>query len=134
MKKLLIGLVFVLGFFATNQVNAAEADNTQKCANEGSGYCIDLQEPIVGAVSISGANGIELVSNYISLLYKYAASVIGIMCVLVIVVSGVQIVLGGTNQENVSQARGRILQAVLSLALLFLSAAILKTVNPGFFT
>jgi len=133
MKKLLIGLALVFGFFVTNQANAVE--NTEACPNtDEGGYCVDLKESIRGAVSVSGKNGVELVSNYISLVYKYAASVIGILCVLVIVVSGVQIVIGGTNQENVSQARGRILQAVLSLALLFLSAAILKTINPGFFT
>jgi hypothetical protein len=137
MKKLIISFVFVIGFFLTNQtvVNATETTTTEdKCTNKEGEYCIELQEPIAGQSTVRGKNGVDLISEYISLAYKYIASIIGILCVLVVVISGVQIIIGGTNQEYVSQARGRILQALLSLALLFLSSAILKTINPGFFT
>ncbi len=136
MKKFLIVFCLVLGIFFTNQeiVKAVESTAIDKCTNKEGEYCIELKEPIIGVFTVRGTNGVELISNYISLAYKYVASVIGVICVLVVVISGVQIIIGGTNQEYVSQARGRIIQALLSLALLFLSAAILKTINPGFFT
>lgn len=96
-------------------------------------YHVELQESINGVDQITGNNGTELVGNYITILYKYGASIIGIAAVLIIVVSGIQIIIGGANPEGVNQAKTRILQAILSLVLLFLSAAILKTINPGFF-
>lgn len=101
----------------------------------GSGYtyCVELQEAVAGQETVVGRTGIDLISRYISLIYKYGVSIIGIICVLIIVVSGVQISMGGANSENVNQGKERILQALLSLILLFCSALILKVVNPGFF-
>lgn len=97
-------------------------------------YCINLQESIAGQDSVSGQDGVSLFSNYIQQIYRYGASIIGIICVLVIVVSGIQISLGGANSELVNQGKERIMQAMLSLLLLFGSALILRTINPGFFT
>lgn len=96
-------------------------------------YCVELQEAVAGKETVVGRTGIDLISRYISLIYKYGASIIGVFCVLIIVVSGVQISMGGANSENVNQGKERILQALLSLILLFCSALILKVVNPGFF-
>ncbi len=87
----------------------------------------------MGNKAVAGKNGIDLFTNYIALIYKYAASIIGIICVLIIVISGVQISFGGANSELVNQGKERIMQAIFSLALLFLSALILKAINPGFF-
>ncbi|MCF7812519.1 pilin [Candidatus Gracilibacteria bacterium] len=111
---------------------------------ENAGYRIELREPL-GSENIEdkdgekvqvieGQTGAELVKNYIQLVYTYLASIIGIVAVLIIVVSGVQMMMGGADPDMVTQAKTRIFQAILSLILLFLSAAILYTVNPGFFT
>ena len=97
------------------------------------GYCVDLREPINGQKSVRAKDGVSLLSSYIGTIYKYAASIIGILCVLIIVISGVQISLGGANAEMVNQAKERIMQALLSLILLFGTGLLLKTINPGFF-
>ena len=102
-------------------------------ASAQSGYKIPLREPIMGTDVLEGDTGMELMTNYISMIYKYGASILGIICVLVIVISGIQISMGGANDQWQSDAKARIWQALLSLAILFLSAAILRTINPGFF-
>ena len=101
-------------------------------------YCITLQEalPIEGdsVRSISGESGVDLLGNYFGLWYKIGSLVLGLICVLVIVISGVQIIFGGVSEESVTSAKTRIWGALLSLILLFSSALILKTINPLFFT
>jgi len=97
------------------------------------GYEVKLSESIGGEEVVDGNTGIEFVGDYIAKMYKYGASLIGLVCVLVIAMSGVQIIAGGANPEGVTQAKTRIFQAILSLVLLLGSALILKTVNPGFF-
>lgn len=101
-------------------------------------YCISLQEelPLGGKNirSISGDSGIDLLGNYFGLWYKMGALILGLIGVLVIVVSGVQIIFGGVSEEMISGAKTRIWAAILSLILLFSSALILKTINPLFFS
>ena len=102
-------------------------------------YCITLQEklPMEGGKnirSISGANGVDLLSNYFGMWYKIGALILGLICVLVIVVSGVQMMFGGASEDAFTNAKARIWGALLSLILLFSSALILHTINPLFFT
>lgn len=150
MKKCILFAVWAFSAFLTADVAQAvpfdiPADFETVCENDSTQYCIQLREPLGGikiegeddsrrsVQSIRGKTGLDIVGYYIAILYQYGAALIGIICVLVIVVSGVQIIAGGANSEMVTQAKGRIMQALFSLALLFLSAVILKTVNPGFF-
>jgi hypothetical protein len=100
----------------------------------GGSYQVKLQEPLSGqSAYLSASNGVDLVNQYISMIYAWAASIVGIVAVLIIVVSGIQIIFGGANQELVSSAKNQIMQALLSLVLLFAMALILRTVNPNFF-
>jgi hypothetical protein len=120
MKKLLF--LFLVPALITPCTGSVEA-----------GYEIPLQESIMEETVLKGDSGMDLVTNYIALVYKYGASILGILCVLVIVISGIQIIMGGAQADFVTQAKTRIFQALLSLAILFLSAVILNTINPGFF-
>ncbi len=100
-------------------------------------YCITLQETIpldgINVKSISGDSGVDLLGNYFGLWYKIGALVLGLIGVLVIVISGVQIIFGGASEDGISSAKTRILAAILSLILLFSSTLILRTINPLFF-
>lgn len=100
-------------------------------------YCVGFQEAIpIGkdrVRSISGNSGTDLAMNYVSMIYKFGASILGIIAILVIVVSGTQMIAGGADESNYTDAKDRILQALLSLAILFSSALILRTINPDFF-
>lgn len=154
MKK--IFFLFCLAIAVTNgQVSAAGQEGPFKIpstfkdvcdptAGLDQGYCIQLREPLGGikfertdasgvVQSIRGQTGIDVLGFYIAIIYQYGAAIIGIVCVAIIVISGIQIIAGGMNAEFVTQAKDRIMQALLSLALLFLSAVILKTINPEFF-
>ena len=96
-------------------------------------YDVKLQEAIGDTTNITGDTGVDLVADYIEKIYKYGAAIISIICVLIIVVSGIQIIFGGVAAEGVTEAKSRIFQALFSLILLFSSALILRTINPGFF-
>lgn len=105
---------------------------------EVSKYCVGFKEAIpIGksrVVSVYGKSGVDLIANYVGMIYKFGGGLIGLVAVLVIVVSGIQIIAGGANPEGVSSAKTRIMQALLSLVLLFSSAMLLKAINPNFFS
>lgn len=97
-------------------------------------YQVRLQEPLSGqSATLSASNGVDLINQYISMIYAWAASIVGIVAVLMIIVSGLQIIFGGANTELVSDARNRIMQSLISLVLLFCTALLLRTINPNFF-
>jgi len=146
MKHLIFIFSTLCLFFSGNIVLADSfeipADFGKVCERDSTGYCIELREPLGGVnvegggavQSIRGETGLDLIGFYITILYQYGAALIGIVCVFIIVISGIQIIAGGANAEMVTQAKNRIMQSLLSLALLFLSAVILKTINPEFFS
>ncbi len=155
MKKILLGFVVLLqigfcgvGFADTGSVLMRTGEREviagelkgETLSPEDAGetapskYRVHIDSFEEGGEDITGNDGIELITNYIEVFYKIAAGMIGIICVLIVAVSGVQISLGGLSPEGVNQAKDRIIQALLSMALLFSSAAILKAINGGFFT
>lgn len=83
---------------------------------------------------ITGQSGADIFGKYISMLYKWAASIVGIISVLVMVFSGVQISMAGGDTAKIDSAKNRIMQSIIGLVLLFLSGVILYAINPGFFT
>lgn len=132
MKKILLSLVLAAVINAGTIVPFFE---TIVEANESRGYKIELREKLGGDDKlIEGKTGVDLMMDYFGDVYKFAASLIGIVCVLIMVVSGVQISMGGANNSLVSAAKDRIIQALFSLILLFGSYLVLRTVNPAFFT
>lgn len=80
-----------------------------------------------------GQSGTSILKTYIAILYRWAASVVGIVAVLVIVISGIQISVDQGSGEGVTAAKNRIMQSLGALAILFLAALILYTINPTFF-
>lgn len=83
---------------------------------------------------IRGKDGGEILENYTRVIYLWLTGAVGIFAVLFLVIGGIQIIVGGTNQESVAEGRKRILAALLGLVLLFLASLILRTINPNFFT
>jgi len=80
---------------------------------------------------IKGENGIDILQTYIKQIYVWGASIVGIIGVLVIVISALQITTSAGG--DVSAAKTRIFQSITGIALLFLSALILYILNPNFF-
>lgn len=83
---------------------------------------------------IIGQSGTGILKTYVAIIYRWAAGIVGIIAVLVIVISGIQISIDQGSGEGVTAAKNRITQSLAGLVILFLSALILYTINPTFFT
>jgi len=81
-----------------------------------------------------GKGGVSLIQLYVGMIYRWAATMAGIVCVLIMIVSGIQISASGGDTTGMDAARKRITQSLMALAVLFLSAVILYMINPNFFT
>ncbi len=77
--------------------------------------------------------GTTLLYNYIGMLYRWGVSMAGIIAVLVMVISGIQISVAGGESEAVTNAKKRIFKSLAGIAVLILSGVILYTINPDFF-
>lgn len=77
--------------------------------------------------------GTTAIYGYIGMIYRWAASLVGIIAVTVIIFSGIQISASGGDTEAIGAGKKRILQSLLGIIVLFLSGLILYTVNPNFF-
>ncbi len=84
-------------------------------------------------VYIAGS-GAELLYRYVGSVYRWAAGTIGIVCVLLLVFGGISVASAGGDSGKIEKAKTKIMQSLAGLVLLFLSALILYTVNPNFFT
>lgn len=78
-------------------------------------------------------SGVDLLMSYIGIIYRWAASVIGIISVIYLVWGGFIITTAQDNTGAIDKAKEKILQSIGGLVLLFLSAVILYTINPNFF-
>lgn len=83
---------------------------------------------------IISEGGTDFIYGYIGTFYSWAAGLVGIIAVTVIIFSGIQITVSGGEPDTVSKAKTRIIKSLSGIALLFLSALILNTINPNFFT
>jgi hypothetical protein len=83
---------------------------------------------------VVGNSGVNIIENYLGLIYQWMAGLVGGIAVLMIIVGGIQIATGGGDQNNVNEGKTKIMQALAGLAILFLSGLILYTINPTFFT
>jgi hypothetical protein len=82
---------------------------------------------------ITGKSGSDVLATYIGALYKWAAGLVGIISVLIIVFSGIQISAAGGDSAKLDTAKNRIAQSIIGLVILFLAGLILYTINPTFF-
>ena len=83
---------------------------------------------------ILSKSGTLVMYTYINYIYKWAATIVGLIAVMVMIFSGIQIATSGGDTEVLSSAKARIIKSLSGIAVLFLSGLILYTVNPTFFT
>lgn len=79
-------------------------------------------------------SGTELLYTYVGRIYRWAAGTIGIVTVLFLIVGGIEMSTAGGDSGRIEKAKERITQSLAGLVILFLSALILYTINPNFFT
>jgi len=83
---------------------------------------------------ILSKGGTSMIEGYISSIYTWAASLVGLIAVTVIIISGIQIAMSGGDTQAVDSGKNRIIKSISGLAVLFLSGLILYSINPNFFT
>lgn len=75
-----------------------------------------------------------IMQEYVGKVFVFGAGLVSVIAVLWIIVGGYEIMFAGAGSSDVSAGKEKITKAILGLVLIFLSALILHTINPGFFT
>ena len=82
---------------------------------------------------IISKSGVGIIKVYVKQLYIWAAGTIGLISVVTLVISGIQISVSGVSGD-ITAAKDRIMKVFVGLILLFFSGIILYTINPTFFS
>ncbi len=75
-----------------------------------------------------------IIEQYVGKVYIFGTGLVAVVAVLWIIVGGYEIMFSGAMSTEVSAGKEKITQALLGLALVFLAALIMHTINPTFFT
>ena len=114
---------FTLGVLTNNEATC----NTEVDINGAIHTCQKIQ------VLLSNS-GTLVMYTYIGYIYRFATNIVGLIAVMIIIFSGIQIATSGGDTEVLSSAKSRIIKSLGGIAVLFLSGLILYTVNPTFYT
>jgi hypothetical protein len=82
---------------------------------------------------IIATSGAGIIKVYVKQIYRWAATTVGLVAVVTIVINGIRISVSGVSGD-ISDAKNKILKALGGLVLLFFSAILLYTINPTFFS
>jgi len=96
------------------------------------GANVPLEAPIIDIRSISGTGGGYII-NYTKILFAFIAGLVGVLAMLMLIIAGVQIIIGGAEAKN-TQAKERIIGALGGLVVLAMGGWILYVINPCFFS
>jgi hypothetical protein len=91
---------------------------------------VPLEAPIGAITSVAG-NGESIIVAYTKILFTYAAGIAGALALLMLIVSGIQMIAGGA--DEITKAKERIVGVLSGLVLLGTGGYILYLVNPCFF-
>jgi len=85
-------------------------------------------------VQIYASNsGTDLLFLYIGQIYRFFAAFGGVLSGFFLIIGGIIYASSGGNPDSASKGKAMIIRSLSGLALLFLSALLLYTVNPNFF-
>lgn len=124
MIKKLIAIILLVVFSIAVIPPAVYADDSNK---------IQLEIGIGNKKEINTKKGaLAIVSEYVGAIYIFGAGLAAIVAVIMIIVGGFEI-MASSGSGDISQGKDRIMQALLGVILIALSAVILNFVNPNFF-
>ncbi len=83
---------------------------------------------------IIASSGAGLAQKYLKMIYDFGTTLAGIIAVLIIMINGIKIIVSGSDEAAVSDAKKQITTSLIALAVLFMSGFILYIINPNFFT
>lgn len=116
----------------TNQGLFKECPDMPDSGTDAKHQSFDCQNVTVLLVN-PAQGGVGVLQVYLGLIYRWAAGIVGIIAILIIIVSGIQISASNGEAEAMSAAKKRIFQSLGGLALLFLASGLLYMVDPNFF-
>jgi hypothetical protein len=73
---------------------------------------------------------IPFLGEYISAVYRYGIALAGIVVVLILIVSGIQWIMGGASPDNIDAAKERIKHALTGLFIIATTYTFLYIINP----
>ena len=119
--------------YKTSYVSDCKSTLTPAQINEArqNGQPFTICEPVMVYLSAAGTG---LLYYYIGQVYRYVAGVGGLLAVLILVIAGIMRTTAGDNTNQITQANNLVTKSITGLIVLFLSAIILYTINPNFFT
>ncbi len=83
------------------------------------------------AISFGGQDKFSNIGEFILVMYRYLLTIVSIVAVVVIILSGVQWTASAGNSETISTSKKRIGNAVVGLFIAYMSYFILNTINPA---
>lgn len=107
-------------------------DQTRNIYTETYTKCTDTATSCQKVQWLLSTTGMGILKIYVKQIYVFGAGIVGFIAVATIVGSGIQISVSGATGD-ITAAKDRITQSIMGIALLFLSALILYTINPTFF-
>lgn len=90
---------------------------------------VPLEAPIGSTTSIDVSGNI--IANYTRIIFAFAGGLVGSLAMIMIIISGIQIMVGG---GDMTQAKTRLAGALAGLLLLAAGGWLLYIINPCFFT
>ena len=95
-------------------------------------YCYSPPKKTLLNVKIGNTATTLDIGAYLNVLYTYALGIAGVIAVVMIMVGGVQYILGSASgSESISKGKERIRNAIVGLVLLLAAYLVLATVNPN---
>lgn len=142
MQKICIILFCIINVvFVAQTAFGAETNTSDNVTSGLSGLSEDktviFREPMLpgeNSIDVSRENNsIGIMSDYITMVYKYVLALGSIIAVLVIMFGGIQIMISGGDGDAQGQAKEMIFKTLTGIALLFLAGLFLYAINPNFY-
>ena len=92
-----------------------------------SAYILLQKLPGIGGGGTEGPG----LTDYLSWLFRFMLAAAAFLAVVQIVIAGIQMMIGGASESQISNAKGRIQDAIYGLLLALASWLILYTINPN---
>lgn len=136
-KNFFLGCIAFLLFFQTMGGLSPFSHSHEEIAfAQNKADTINLRAPFPGqssSISIKGKGAIDIMAIYVSQVYKFLLAVVSLFAVIMIMIGGYEYMFAGADTSGTENAKTRISGALLSLALVIMSALLLNFINPNFF-
>mgnify|MGYP001009860239 FL=1 len=111
---------------------AAEPSQRCRCVNLGDDDDSSLKGPIKLEVGIGNERTAKGISYYIGMVYNFAAAIVGVVAVVMIIIGGIQYSASAGNPAALASAKETITSAIIGLAIVLMSYLILGAFSGKF--